>query len=150
VYRKECFAGVYLRGEMHRFIPAILGWRGFRIGEMPVDHRQRKYGTSKYTFKRTLKGLLDMMSIWFFQKFSSRPLHLLGAIGLLLFVGGLVIGTWMVLIKIVWGQSLANLIWPLAAVFLMLSGMQMFVSGLIMDVIITSNDKLDYSIREKH
>jgi hypothetical protein len=74
----------------------------------------------------------------------------LGAIGLLLFVGGLVIGTWMVLIKIVWGQSLANLIWPLAAVFLMLSGMQMFVSGLIMDVIITSNDKLDYSIREKH
>jgi len=147
VYKKECFNDLHLRGEMHRFIPALLIWKGFKIDELPVNHRARNFGMSKYNAKRMLKGFLDMLSLWFFRKFASRPLHLLGAIGLVIFSLGIIIGTWMFIEKVVFSQSISNRIWPLAAVFLLLFGMQMFVSGLIMDLILTSTDKKYYVIK---
>ena len=77
-YRKECFDKVDLYGEMHRFIPAILRWRGFKIGEVKVSHRPRSAGETKYDWKRIPKGFLDMTSVWFWRKYSDRPLHLFG------------------------------------------------------------------------
>lgn len=148
VYRAECFEGVNLRGEMHRFIPAILKWRGFKIGEMPVDHRARIHGTTKYNMKRTLKGFLDMLSLWFFQKYSARPLHFLGAIGLGLFGIGIALGTWLVVARLFFDYSLSTKIWPLAAVFLVLFGFQMFVSGLIMDLIISLHETKHYRVKK--
>lgn len=135
VYKKECFDHLDLRGEMHRFIPALLKWRGFRVGEVPVNHRPRMHGTSKYNAKRTIKGFLDMMSLWFFRKFSSRPLHMLGSMGLASFGLGGVMAVFLAVGRILGQLSLSESIWPLAAVFLMLFGIQMFVSGLIMDLI---------------
>lgn len=143
VYRQECFVDFNLRGEMHRFIPAMLKWRGFKISEMPVNHRARGYGETKYDFKRTIKGFLDMLSIWFFRKYQSRPLHFMGGVGLfLVFLGGLG-GIILLIARLFLDYSLSDKIWPLAAVFLVLFGFQMFVSGLIMDLM---NQKLPENI----
>lgn len=147
VYRQECFEGVNLRGEMHRFIPAILKWRGFQIGEMVTNHRARIHGTTKYNFKRTLKGFLDMLSLWFFQKYSARPLHFLGGVGILLGSSGVALLAWLFFARLVWGYSLSDRIWPLMAIFLILFGFQMFVSGLIMDLMIQQKSNQNYFLK---
>lgn len=78
VYRRECFKGVNLYGEQHRFIPAILRMKGFTVGEVVVNHRARTAGVTKYNWKRTVKGFVDMISVWFWNKYATRPLHMLG------------------------------------------------------------------------
>lgn len=144
VYRRECFDNLVLRGEMHRFIPALLRWNGFNLDEMPVKHRARGTGQTKYTWKRVIKGFLDMFNLWFFHKFQSRPLHLLGTVG-----GGLFLLGSLLLFSLGIGRifglfSLSNSIWPLMAIFLILFGFQMVVSGLIMDLIIQSSQNERY------
>lgn len=148
VYRSQCFDNLDLRGEMHRFIPALLSWRGFKIGELPVNHRPRIHGQSKYTLKRTLKGFLDMLSIWFFRKFSGRPLHFLGSVGLISFALGSILFTYLGIGRLLGWFSLAGSIFPLLAVFLMLFGIQMFVAGLTMDLIISASSQTHYYIKE--
>ena len=83
IYRRECFEGISLYGEMHRFIPAILKIKGFKIGEIVVNHRPRTRGTTKYNWRRGVKGGIDMISVWFWHKYAVRPLHLLGGMGFL-------------------------------------------------------------------
>lgn len=76
VYRRKCFEGVTLYGEMHRFIPALLKIKGFTVGEVVVNHRPRTEGVTKYNWRRTFKGFVDMVSVWFWNKYSTRPLHM--------------------------------------------------------------------------
>lgn len=147
IYKAECFTNVTLRGEMHRFIPAILKWRGYSISEIPVHHRERHFGTSKYTFSRTIKGFLDMLSLWFFRKFATRPLHMLGFLGLVFMATGTLLALHAVYQKIVLDTSLSDTAAPLLSVFFILFGVQMFVSGLIMDLIISANNPKQYEIR---
>ncbi len=149
VYRKACFEGMSLRGELHRFIPALLVWRGFRIGELAVNHRPRTAGQSKYTLTRTIKGLMDMLTLWFFHKFASRPLHMLGAMGIMSALVGMAIGSWMFVERVFFADSISNRIWPLVAVFLVLFGVQIFVSGLIMDLIIRTYNPKFYEIKDE-
>lgn len=151
VYRKECFEGVHLYGEMHRFIPAILKIKGFTVGEMVVNHRSRTAGVTKYNWKRTFKGFVDMISLWFWSKFASRPLHLFGTTGLVLLMLGGVSGVISVVIFIVNGE-VGNTEWPLLTALLLITGIQFFVFGLIADIVSktyreTTNDK-SYNIRE--
>lgn len=87
-YRAEVFKEVRLYGEMHRFIPVLASARGFRIGELAIDHRPRKYGHSKYGVRRFIKGFLDLLTVKFLTSFSRRPQHLLGSLGLLSFAVG--------------------------------------------------------------
>ncbi|MDA3814736.1 MAG: glycosyltransferase family 2 protein, partial [Patescibacteria group bacterium] len=94
-YKKECFENVDLYGEMHRFIPAVLKIQGFRIGEIVVNHRPRMSGTTKYNYKRLVKGFLDAISVWFWRKFSARPLHLFGGLGLFCGIVGVLTLFWM-------------------------------------------------------
>lgn len=150
VYKKECFNGMSLRGELHRFIPALLTWRGFRVGEMQVNHRPRVSGKSKYNLTRTVKGLMDMLTLWFFHKFASRPLHMLGAMGIVSFVIGLIIALWMLIEKFIFLQGIGTRMWPLVAIFLMLFGVQVFISGLIMDLIIRTYNPKFYEIKEEN
>jgi glycosyltransferase involved in cell wall biosynthesis len=149
VYKHECFDGFTIRGEMHRFIPALLRWKGFKIGEIEVNHRGRKSGRSKYSWQRAVKGFLDMLMLWFFHKYEARPLHILGFVGLMMIVLGGGIGTWMFVERYFFRQSIVNRIWPLVSVFLILSGLQMFISGLIMDLIIRNQEGSQfYEIKE--
>lgn len=149
VYKQECFDGLSLRGELHRFIPALLVWRGFKVGEIPVKHHPRHSGRSKYSMTRTIKGFMDMLTLWFFHKFASRPLHMLGALGLVSFGGGLLIGVWMLVERLILLNPIGQRMWPLIAVFLMLFGVQIFISGLIMDLIIRAYNPKFYEIKEE-
>ncbi|MCK4589180.1 MAG: glycosyltransferase family 2 protein [Nanoarchaeota archaeon] len=82
-YRKECFKNFDLMGEMHRYIPPMLAWKGFRLGEVKVHHHSRKYGKTKYGLKRLFNGFLDLLYIKFWGSYSTRPLHFFGLLGFL-------------------------------------------------------------------
>ena len=88
-YRREIFEEVRLYGELHRFVPVLAAARGWRVGELVVQHRARAFGRSKYGMKRFIKGFLDLLTVYFLTGFSQRPQHLLGTIGILSFLGGL-------------------------------------------------------------
>ena len=89
-YRREVLADMHLYGEMHRFVPVLAAAKGFRIGEIPIKHRARQHGQSKYGMKRLVKGFLDLLTVAFLTGFGSRPQHFLGSVGLAsFFVGGL-------------------------------------------------------------
>ena len=151
-YKKECFDGVDLYGEMHRFIPGILRWQGFKIGEVKVNHRPRHSGKTKYNWQRTLKGFLDMLSVWFWRKYSARPLHLFGGMGLLLFLAGSALITYLFIMRVLGLMALGQSIWPLVGFFFILAGIQLVVSGLLGDVTLKNYYKIHrsrpYSIKE--
>ncbi len=134
VYRKECFAEVSLYGEMHRFIPALLRIKGFKIGELGVNHRPRRAGVTKYNWKRTVKGFIDMISVWFWNKYAVRPLHLLGGLGLLFVILGVACALVTIAIFLL-RQDLSNTVWPLLSAFLVIMGIQLFVFGLVGDIL---------------
>jgi glycosyltransferase involved in cell wall biosynthesis len=89
VYRHEVLLEVGIYGELHRFVPVLAHAKGFRVGEIVVHHRARRFGSSKYGFTRFVKGLLDLVTVRFLTRFSQRPLHALGAVGLVLLVLGM-------------------------------------------------------------
>lgn len=151
VYKRECFEDVNLQGEMHRFIPAILKINGFKIGEEVVEHRTRRTGKTKYNAKRVIKGFVDMWSIWFWRKYAVRPLHLFGGLGVSLMLVGGVMGVVLIILRILNMVSLQTTIWPIFAIFIFLAGLQLFVSGILADIMIKnhySNGKTLYKIKE--
>lgn len=151
-YRRECFKDVDLFGEMHRFIPAILELSGYRVGEVKVSHHPRIHGVTKYNWKRGFKGFVDMVSIWFWRKYSHRPLHLFGASGVMLSLAGVGILGWMLIEKLYFGASLSERIWPLVGIFFLLIGIQLFISGLLADIAVRNyyqtRHRMNYNIRE--
>lgn len=153
VYRKECFTHVDLYGEQHRFIPAILKIKGFRIGEVVVHHRPRTQGKTKYNWKRTVKGFADMISVWFWNKYAVRPLHLLGGMGLLFLMAGGGCGMWSVVIYLQGYKMSDNIIPPLLTIFFIIIGLLMFIFGLMSEILIKIyyGQRIDhsYSIKEK-
>ncbi len=150
-YRRECFEDLTLFGEMHRFIPGVLRWRGFTVTEIKVNHRPRTAGDTKYNWKRILKGLIDMISVWFWRKYSTRPLHLFGGLGVVFGAIGSFMGIYMAIARFLGYISLQNTIWPLVSVFLILVGIQLFISGLLADIAIKTyynKKRTTYSIKE--
>jgi glycosyltransferase involved in cell wall biosynthesis len=89
-YRAEIFREVRLYGELHRFIPVLAAARGFKVGEIEINHRPRRFGRSKYGVRRFVKGFLDLLTVKFLTGFGQRPQHLLGSIGLMSFLAGAV------------------------------------------------------------
>lgn len=151
-YRKECFDGVDLFGEMHRFMPALLQLDGFRVSEVKVSHHPRIHGVTKYNWKRAIKGFVDMLFIWFWRKYSHRAIHLFGGTGLLLSLLGSGVLLWMFFEKVFFGASLAERIWPLVGTLLILVGVQLFIFGILIDIAVKTyyreRGRMNYSIRE--
>jgi len=152
IYKRECFDYVDLVGEMHRFIPALLKIKGYKIGELEVDHRRRQTGRTKYNWRRGVKGNLDMISIWFWKKYASRPLHLFGSFGLLLFFISFLASLLAVYEKIFYKQDLSDTVLTELAMFGFLIGIQFFVFGLLADMLsknyfAATKDKV-YDIKE--
>jgi dolichol-phosphate mannosyltransferase len=106
-YRREIFSEVRLYGELHRFVPVLAAARGWRVGEIVVNHRARKFGQSKYGVSRIVKGFLDLLTVYFLTGFNQRPQHLLGTLGILSFAIGFL---GLAYLAVYW--VLANLIFP--------------------------------------
>ncbi|MDR2884242.1 MAG: hypothetical protein LBV09_03955 [Deferribacteraceae bacterium] len=135
VYRKECFQNINLYGEMHRFIPALLKIKGFNIGELVVNHRPRTAGKTKYNWKRTVKGFIDMISVWFWNKYAVRPLHLLGSTGIVMIFLGIICAMWTTLLFIN-GIDLTDNFQPMITIVFLLSGLFCIISGFICDILL--------------
>ena len=150
-YKAEALKTIDLYGEMHRFIPAILELDGWKVGEVVVSHHPRIHGTTKYNWKRGLKGFVDMVFIWFWRSYSSRPIHFFGGGGLVLIFLGMLILIWMTIEKLFFNASISERIWPLIGVFIVILGVQFLIFGLLTDIIIKiyykSNDRMNYSIK---
>lgn len=149
IYRNEVIKNIVVDGEMHRYIPVIAKWAGFgKIGEKVVAHQARKYGTSKFGIERFLNGFLDLATIMFVGKFGKRPMHLFGTLGLLIFLSGFLILTYLTVGKFFFEFiSIANRpIFYLGILFLIV-GLQLFMSGFIAELV-TRNapPKQDYQV----
>jgi len=134
IYKQECFEHLNLYGEMHRFIPALLKIKGFTVGEIEVNHRPRMAGRTKYNWKRTVKGFIDMISVWFWHKYSVRPLHLLGGIGIIMLFLGVVSG-FITVGRFIRGQSLTDDFQAFLTLAFLMAGLFLFVCGLISDML---------------
>jgi len=149
-YRKECFKELELYGEMHRYVIALLNWKGFKIGEVPVKHYFRHSGKTKYGLGRVWKGMLDLINVWFWKKYSNRPLHVFGGLGILLMIVSGLFGVLLLYWRLKGEISLINSSLPTLAVLGMIIGVQFFVSGLLADIAIKNyyghNGRKTYSI----
>ena len=152
IYKKECFDHINLYGEMHRFIPALLKIKGFEVGEVVVNHRPRTAGVTKYNWKRTIKGFVDMISLWFWSKYAVRPLHILGASGMVSIFLGVVCGIWSIALFALGKKMSDNVMPPLLTVFFIIVGLLMFIFGLMSDMMSKtyygSGIDKSYSIKE--
>ena len=130
-YRKEVIKSVRLYGEVHRFIPAIASWVGASITEVETNHHPRKFGKSKYGISRTIRVVLDLITVKFLQSFSTRPIHAFGPGGLLLGLIGFIIALYLSFEKIVLGQSIGGRPLLFLSVLLMILGVQLVIMGLL-------------------
>jgi glycosyltransferase involved in cell wall biosynthesis len=151
VYKAECFKGISLYGEIHRFIPALLKVKGFKIGEIIVNHRPRQTGHTKYNWTRGVKGILDMINVWFWHKYAVRPLHLLGGLGALSFSLGLLVAA-IGIIFYLFNIALLRFFLPQLSALLLISGMQIFLFGIVADMLsknyFSASPDTPYSIKE--
>jgi glycosyltransferase involved in cell wall biosynthesis len=136
-YRKKVIKSIEVYGEMHRYIPVIAKWNGFRnIGEKVVEHRARKYGTSKFGLERFINGFLDLASIMFISKFGKRPMHLFGALGTLSFLLGFGIAFYLAFQKILYAQyNMTERPIFYMALLAMIIGSQLFLAGVIGELV---------------
>jgi len=136
-YKKKVIKGIEVYGEMHRYIPVLAKWAGFKkIGEKVVEHRARKYGTSKFGWRRFVNGFLDLLSITFVGKFSKRPMHFFGLWGTLFFLAGMGISLYLVISKIIdTSFALTNRPGFYLALTSIIIGMQLFLAGFIGELI---------------
>jgi glycosyltransferase involved in cell wall biosynthesis len=146
-YRAEVVRGLRLYGELHRFIPVLAHHRGFRIAELPVNHRPREHGRSRYGLERYLRGFLDLLTVSFLGRYRHRPLHLFGGIGLALSLVGVGVLVYLTIVKIM-GHSIGQRPLLILGVLLVVVGFQVFSLGLITELI-TSHHEERASERER-
>ena len=135
--RKEVADQLDLYGELHRYIPVLAHWSGFRVTEVPVNHRPRLHGRSKFGSARFWRGFLDLLTVQFLTRFTARPLHLFGGIGLLFLIGGSGLLAWMLALRII-GEPIGNRPALLAGILLSVLAVQFISIGLIGELIVHS------------
>ncbi len=153
IFKKEVLESIKLHGELHRYIPALVYWQGYRVGEIKVKHYPRKYGKSKYGPTRLFKGFLDLITVKFLMAYLNRPIHFFGQAGLLLLFLGLLCGLATLIYKFVLGVPLNMTQLPLLTVFFSVVGIQFILMGLLAEILIRiyyePRGKTTYSIKEK-
>jgi len=141
-YRSDVVKTIEVYGEMHRYIPVIAKWAGFnKIGEQVVEHRARKYGTTKFGLSRFINGFLDLLSIFFVGKFGKRPMHFFGSLGILSFIIGIIMAIYIIIEKkvLIWNNlhyrdATEQPLFYLALVAIIV-GSQMFLAGFIAELV---------------
>lgn len=150
-YRREVITGFHLYGEMHRFIPAYASWVGARIVEVPVQHHPRKYGKTKYGLERTIKVLLDLLTVKFLNQYANKPIYLFGGMGSILILLSLLTLIWLVINRVVFGEHMIRSPLLLLSVMLFILGGQSILMGLIAELLARtyheSQNKPTYTVR---
>lgn len=156
-YRKTVVKNIEVYGEMHRYIPVIAKWAGFtKIGEQVVEHRARKYGTTKFGMSRFVNGFLDLLSIFFVGKFGKRPMHFFGAMGSISFFLGLVMAIWLISDKlydiehhIKYSRDITAQPLFYIALVAIIVGSQLFLTGFVAELVARSaSERNRYQIEE--
>jgi len=151
-HRREIVKEMRLYGELHRFVPDIASWLGASMAEIPVEHRARKFGRSKYGIGRTFRVVLDLITVRFLQGYSTRPIHIFGRWGLVLGGVGFLLALWLSVEKIILGRSIGNRPALTLAVLLMVMGVQLVSIGLLGEMVVRTyyegQDKPIYTVRE--
>lgn len=155
-YRLDVVKNIEVSGEMHRYIPVLAKNAGFpKIGEKVVKHQARKYGNTKFGMERFINGFLDLITIWFISKFGKRPMHLFGALGVLMFIIGLLSALYIGFTKLIklYNHEPAILVtdnpWFYIALTTMIIGTQLFLAGFLGEIILrTKNNEERYKISE--
>lgn len=148
-YRRDVVKTIKVYGELHRYVPALAHWEGFKIGEIVVNHRPRKFGKTKFGIGRFWKGFLDLLTVLFTTRYFRRPLHFFGILGLITLLVGGVIDTWLIVEKILGLTSLSSRPLFLLGIMLVIVGVQFFSIGLLGELISkTRGQNEEYSIRE--
>lgn len=150
-YRKSLVKELVLYGEMHRYIPVLAHSMGYKVGQIPVHHRARKFGKSKYGTERYLRGLFDLLTVRMVTHYSKSPLYLFGRWGLVSTLLGLVISGYLAALKIFWGVPLSNRPLLFLGILLILGGLQFASLGLISELIVNkfnARDKQNFSVKE--
>lgn len=148
IYRKEVAQSIKVYGEMHRYLPVLAHWNGFRVGEIVVKHHPRRYGKTKFGASRFLKGFLDLITILFTTRYLRRPLHFFGTLGFLLFLIGFGIDLYLAYEWAFHGKYLTNrpMLW--LGILLILLGVQTIAIGLIGEMIAHHAQRVeDYHIK---
>ncbi|MFL5918151.1 MAG: glycosyltransferase family 2 protein [Gaiellaceae bacterium] len=139
-YRADVVHGLRLYGELHRFIPVLAHYRGFRIAELPVNHRPREHGRSRYGVERYLRGFLDLLTVSFIGRYRHRPLHLFGGLGLILGAFGTAILIYLTVLKTL-GHAIGHRPLLMLGVLLVVIGLQFFSLGLISEMITSHHEE---------
>mgnify|MGYP003576882824 CR=1 FL=1 len=156
-YRKEVVKNIEVYGEMHRYIPVLAKWAGFKkIGEQEVEHRPRKYGTTKFGMSRFVNGFLDLLSIFFVGKFGKPPMHFFGALGVLSFLTRLIITIWLIADKLIaisnnlkYRNATDQPLFYIALVAIVV-GFQLFLTGFVAELVSrNSSERNHYQIEKK-
>lgn len=130
-YRREAIEELHIYGELHRYIPVLLHYRGFRVTEIPVDHFPRKFGRSKYGFERFTRGFLDLLTVLLLTRYASRPLHAFGGVGLVVAAIGFAIMAYLTVLKFAYGVALSDRPLLSLGVLLVVVGVQFISTGLL-------------------
>jgi len=151
-YRRDVIQDVKLYGEMHRFIPIYAAWAGARVTEIPVDHHARTMGKSKYGISRTIKVILDLMTIKFMASYQTKPIYVFGTFGMLAFLLAVIAGIWAIVLKIE-GTSFILTPLPVLSIVMFAISVQFFLMGLLAELQVRtyheSQDKTIYAVRER-
>ncbi len=152
VFRAEVVKPLKLYGEMHRFLPAIASEMGVRIDEVVVNHRARAHGQSKYGISRTIRVVLDLLTVKFLLSYSTRPLQIFGLVGMTMGLTGLGVTGYLAVQRLVGYQSIGNRPLLLFGILLIFTGVQLVTLGLLAELMARtyheSQDKPTYSVRE--
>ena len=149
LYRREVTESLEIYGELHRFLPALAHWRGFRVGEVPVRHRARRFGKSKFGASRFVNGFLDLLSAAFISTSALKPLHVFGRIGLAFLLLGLGLGAWFVA-QWVGGEPMRVRPLMLVGAGLALVGIQFILMGLLGEMIAHLGAGVEYPVRKRY
>ena len=151
-YKKEVIQNIELYGEMHRYIPALASWMGIKVAEVPVKHHSRKFGRAKYGISRTVRVVVDIITIKFLLTYSKKPMQIFGLLGIFTSIVGSGLTLYLIIGRVFFDQSLADRPLFILSIFMIFIGIQLITMGLLGEIMMRTyhegTDKPTYVIKE--
>lgn len=151
-YRSDVVKNVELYGEMHRYIPAVASWMGISVAEVPVHHHSRKFGKSKYGISRTVRVILDIITIKYFLSYSQKPIQIFGLLGLATGTVGFIITAYLIIMRVFFNVGLSNRPLFTLSIFMIFIGVQLITMGILAELIMRTyheaSGKPTYAIKD--